>query len=205
MHPYREDLTGMKFGHLLAGAPAPKRGTSTMWLCLCVCGELTEAASGHLKSGHTTSCDCKNARYKHRQTSRAGSTPAYRVWQGARNRCRSSGNTKYADYGGRGIQFSILWDKFEDFLADMGNPEPGMELDRINNDGNYEPGNCRWVTRQQNLRNTRRNRNLTFQGETLCVSEWAIRIGLNRDALASRLRMGWTVEKALTTKRRPRG
>lgn len=109
----------------------------------------------------------------------------------------------YANYGGRGITVCERWEKFENFLADMGEPPPGMELDRIDVDGNYEPSNCRWATEAEQVRNRRRAKRstnmLTFRGETLCISDWAKRTGIKRRCIHDRLsKMNWSVEDALT-------
>ena len=107
----------------------------------------------------------------------------------------------YALYQGRGITVCDRWREFTDFLADMG-PKPSLRhtLDRIDSDGNYEPGNCRWATPQEQARNWKtRNRKLECRGELLTIGEWAKRIGIARESLRDRLESGWTVEQAITT------
>ena len=102
--------------------------------------------------------------------------------------------------GARGISVCERWHRFENFLADMGEPKPGQSLERIDNHGNYEPGNCKWATRSEQGRNKRNNRLVTYQGETLCVAEWAERRGLKYLTLYMRLfASGWDVERALNT------
>ena len=129
-------------------------------------------------------------------------TPEYTSWLGMRQRCRNPRNQDFPTYGGRGIRVCERWDSFLTFLEDMG-PKPSRkhELDRYpDKNGNYEPGNCRWATRTQNVRNTRFNRLITFNGETLCLAEWAERTGISAGLLQGRLtRLKWTVERALTT------
>lgn len=133
-------------------------------------------------------------------------TPEYRAWQTMRLRCQNPANQAYANYGGRGIIVCERWrESVSNFIADMGpKPTPKHEIDRINNDGNYEPGNCRWVTRTENDRNRRSNRWLTFRGETLTLTEWAQRFGIRNDTLTHRIEIGWDVERALTTPVRPK-
>jgi hypothetical protein len=133
-------------------------------------------------------------------------TPEYRAWQTMRLRCVDPTNAAYPDYGGRGITVCERWlNSVEAFVADMGpKPTPAHELDRENNDGNYEPDNCRWVTRKVNDRNRRSNRFLTFGGETLCVAEWCERLGLPCDTVHKRLEAGWSIEQTLTVPNRLR-
>lgn len=122
------------------------------------------------------------------------------VWVSMKQRCHNEKSTGYHNYGGRGIKVCERWlDSFENFLADMG-PRPSRQhqLDRIDNDGPYSPQNCRWATRSEQLRNTRRSCYLTFNGQTLHIIEWAARLGVEAGALRARLRRGWSVKKTLT-------
>lgn len=125
--------------------------------------------------------------------------PAYFVWSSMIQRCTNPNNRNYENYGGRGITVAPEWEKFENFFADMGNPPDGLSLDRIDNNRGYSKDNCRWATRCQQQRNTRGNNLLTFQGQTLCVSEWAERQHLNVMTIHTRLRRGWSVERTLST------
>lgn len=125
----------------------------------------------------------------------------YRAWSGMRTRCR---NPKFVDwmiYGGRGIKVCDRWNSFAMFFADIGaKPSPRHSVDRIDSDGNYEPGNCRWATAKEQANNWRtRNRKLTFNGETLPLPEWAARLGVTRESLRDRIDSGWSLQKALTT------
>lgn len=116
-------------------------------------------------------------------------------------RCTQPQTHQYQNYGGRGIQVCERWLNFEHFLVDMGLRPEGRSIDRINNDGNYEPGNCRWATNAEQQSNKRNNRNLTFNGETHTLDEWARVSGVHRSTLRARLdRYGWNLEKALTAK-----
>lgn len=129
-------------------------------------------------------------------------SPEYRVWITMRRRCCDPTQTKYEDYGGRGIKVCQEWmESFVAFYRDMGpRPSPKHEIDRIDNNGNYEPSNCRWVTRTQNLRNTRVNVVIEYQGEKGTIGYWAERLGISYSALANRIRLGWTVEQAFFCK-----
>lgn len=122
------------------------------------------------------------------------------IWFGMKQRCNNPKHEAYARYGGRGIKICERWESFQNFMEDMG-PRPGPEysIERLNNDLGYEPSNCKWATRTEQSRNTRNNRRLTYNGETLCVSEWAERFGLHHNRITKRLESGWSVEEALTT------
>ena len=113
-------------------------------------------------------------------------------------RCLNTNAPNYTSYGGRGITICERWMSFVNFLADMGERPPGTSLDRIDNDRDYCPDNCRWATPRQQSRNTRIARLITFNGETMRVVEWAERLGLNEYIIRSRLKYGWSVERALT-------
>ena len=156
----------------------------------------------NLRSGWSKSCGCLKA-------SRGGTnanhgmhkTSTYNVWNGMKARCLNPKNPKYHRYGGRGIKVCDRWLAFENFFADMGEKPQGKSLDRHpNNDGDYEPGNCRWATIAEQNNNTSVNHLLEYNGEVKTVSEWAIKVGLHQDCLFSRiLNLGWSVERALTT------
>ena len=124
----------------------------------------------------------------------------YTQWASAKGRCFNRKNKAYRNYGGRGITISPKWiNNFMAFLADMGPCPIGMTLERIANTGNYEPGNCRWATYKEQGRNKRNNRLLTIDGETLCLSAWIERSGINRTSVFNRLKAGWPIQEAIFT------
>jgi hypothetical protein len=139
---------------------------------------MTKTRHGHAKAGHNSS--------------------TYRRWQAMLDRCSNPKCRQYADYGGRGIGVCESWRAFESFLADMGEAPPGLLLERIDNDGDYEPGNCRWATRTEQNSNTRQNVLLSHNGRTMTAAAWARELGCTGAALRARIRNGWSVEKALT-------
>lgn len=107
------------------------------------------------------------------KTHRLYKTPEYRAWKGMRGRCNNTKDTRYASYGGRGIKVCDRWDSFKNFYTDMGpKPSPKHSLDRIDNDGNYEPSNCRWAINKIQVNNTRANRYVTYLGITKSLSDW---------------------------------
>lgn len=131
-------------------------------------------------------------------------TPEYRVWQQMRLRCTDPQHKAYPNYGARGITVCHQWlESPEQFLADMGpKPSPAHEIDRIDNNKGYEPGNCRWATRSANDRNRRSSRMITAFGETLNLVAWAERFGIREATITGRLEMGWPAERAVSE--RPR-
>jgi hypothetical protein len=128
-------------------------------------------------------------------------TPEYRAWDAMKTRCYCPSTIRFERWGGRGITVCDRWkNSFENFLADMG-PKPSSRhsLDRYpNKDGNYEPGNCRWATNSQQIRNSSKFRALSLNGETLTMEEWSKRLGATHSVVATRIFRGWTVEEALT-------
>lgn len=203
------DLTGKKFGNWTVLGPAVVTNKRhPKWNCLCKCGTRRPVFAQSLRSGASKGCGCTVARMASERSRKHGKshTSLYKAWAGMKDRCFNPNNLHYAEYGGRGITVCDRWrDSFSNFIADMGDRKPGLTIERIDNDGNYEPGNCKWATRKEQQRNRRVCNNLTFNGETLCVSEWAERIGLKHETLRGRLSRGWSVEKALTTPKLSQG
>lgn len=197
---------GTRFGKLVVvgeseSRKSPSGQTKRRMMCKCDCGNETVSLLTNLRKGHSTSCGCtQRAAGRGNRTHGYSGTPTYRAWQDMIQRCHNPARPGYATYGARGIVVCQRWrDSFEAFLEDMGEvPSPSRSIDREDNDGNYEPGNCRWATRQEQSRNTTRNINLTHNGETACLAEWADRLGMSYGTLHSRLLTGWSVEDALT-------
>lgn len=155
------DLMGQTFGRLTVVGRAPRnRQGRAQWHCRCVCGGETTVRSDVLRRGRSASCGCMKREIVaalhtvHGHAGRGSEHPLYWVWMGMKERCRNPRNDRYAYYGGRGIVVCERWASFEHFLSDMGErPGAGYSLDRIDNDGNYEPGNVRWATGKQQAAN----------------------------------------------------
>ena len=126
-------------------------------------------------------------------------TRIHNVWRAMIARCGKSTHPGYAWYGGRGISVCERWLNLDNFYADMGDPPPGLSLDRIDNDGPYHPDNCKWSTQSEQGRNRRSNRMLKYRGEIHCVTEWAELLGTNASTLRVRLTRKWSTERALGT------
>lgn len=158
-----KDLTGKRFGRLTAQWPAGKRIGSIVWLCLCDCGKLKLVGLVKLTSGNTRSCGClqRECRITHGHSGVAGQkrSPEYLAWANMIQRCTNPKYPQWKDYGGREITVCPQWrESFAAFLKDVGfRPNPNLTIDRENNDGNYEPGNVRWVTRKVQSNNQRRS------------------------------------------------
>jgi hypothetical protein len=128
-----------------------------------------------------------------------GQSPEYQTWRGMIERCGNVNQPNYRLYGGRGITVCRRWRNFKYFLEDMGLRPKGLQLDRIDNEGNYCPENCHWVTRTQNLSNTRTNVFLSFNGHTATISEWSRITGIPNRTISGRRASGWDDKRTLTT------
>lgn len=127
-------------------------------------------------------------------------TPEWEVWRRMRQRCSLKTRKDFPRYGGRGISVCKRWMRFENFLKDMGaRPSPKHSIERKDNNGNYEPSNCVWALPVEQANNRRSSRILEFGQQRLTISQWARRLGMGHDTLSRRLKLGWPVEKALTT------
>lgn len=201
------NLIGKTFGLWRVVGLAGKRINTSgfFWHCHCSCGGTGIVAGSSLKGGDSTSCGCNRVRFASAQFTTHGRshTPEHDTWMRMRQRCCNPKIKQWKDYGGRGIKVCERWQTFEYFLEDMGpKPSPRHSIDRINNDGNYEPSNCRWALPKQQARNTSRNRLISFARETMCLAAWEEKLGLPEHTLTSRLSQGWSEERAVATPRR---
>ena len=194
LSPHAKNETGNVYGKLTVIEFAYLK-REIYWLCKCECGNTTTVRGSHLRSGQIFSCGCN-----HWSIQGKSKSPEYPGWQAMKQRCNNSRHTEYHLYGGRGISVCKRWqNSFLDFLADMG-PKPSADhsIDRIDNDSDYEPDNCRWATKMEQSHNSRRVRMLTYDGQTMCISEWARKTGIAQNVITRRIDRGWSVERSLT-------
>lgn len=192
-----KDMTGQRFGLLVAIEFVRRLDHDTVWLCKCDCGDVVEKRGQLLRKGLTTRC-CFSRHYQ-KKPKPGPASPERISWQTMRQRCHNPNDPYYFRYGGRGIQVCERWrHSFAAFLADMGPRPVGTSIERENNDGNYEPGNCRWATAIEQGNNKRSNRRIEFNGRTQTLTQWSREIGIKKGCLAARLNSGMSVEEAFT-------
>jgi len=197
--------SGLRLGRLTLIEKTRKGGNGrrSYWLCRCFCGSEKEIDNNSLLSGSSRSCGCLRDElrptYK-RKHGDANKAPEYRIWNHMRDRCHNPNCKSYRFYGAAGIYVCERWrNSYSNFISDMGRrPSAEHEIDRIDSFGPYSPDNCRWLPRKLQARNTRRNRHVTYRGETATLAEWAERTGISAGTIAFRLKHGWPVDKALT-------
>lgn len=192
-----KDLTGMKFGRLtVLKIDEGRSGRKTFWICQCDCGNIKSVRSDSLQSGGIKSCGCLKRKTDAENMAKAhkhklSKTPLYNVWQNMKSRCYNENDTRFADWGGRGICVCDEWRHdfmaFYDWAVTHGYSE-GLTIDRIDNDGNYCPENCRWATQEQQSRNRRSNINITIGNSTRTLLEWCEIFDLNYPAVNARYR-----------------
>lgn len=198
---YRADDTvdiGKRFSYLVVLRVERVDGLR-LYVCRCDCGREHKVTPAHLKAKRypVRSCGCVGRR-THGHASRKLQSKTYECWCDMKKRCTNPSSIGYKNYGARGIVICERWMVFENFLADMGEVPVGFSLDRIDNDGNYEPGNCRWATLEQQRNNRQNTVYLVLNGESLPLTQWAKRFNIPAKTLYRRKILGWTDEDAIT-------
>lgn len=175
---------GLRYGKLLVIEHAPKPATQDRWLCRCDCG-MPEIFPGKELDKGKSDCGCMHAqhldatRFKHGHNIRGKTTSTYHSWTQAKSRCRNRNHPSWKNYGGRGIKFCAKWNTFPAFLADMGECPEGLSIHRIDNDGHYEPGNCKWATAKEQRNHQRPRLPVTLNGITMPAAHAAALLGVN--------------------------
>lgn len=209
MRGKRLELSGRRFGRLTVIEPVEgiKDGGNILWKCKCDCGNEKVVSTKYLGRS-VLSCGCYAKETSANRLTKHGKcyTRLYQVHRTMLQRCYNPNAHEYENYGGRGIKVCDEWHDFEHFEKwaiengyDKTAKRGKSTLDRIDPNGNYEPSNCRWATMQQQQRNKRNNVQITYNGETHCMSEWAEIIGIPYGAFHKRITRGWSIEKIITT------
>jgi hypothetical protein len=198
-----DDLTGQTFSRLTVISRAEKdKRNKSQWNCLCSCGKNIRVVARSLKSGGTKSCGCLNTEKRKTNNLIHGMSysPEYTTWKSIKARCYGK-NSLTQLYRDKGIKVCDRWlESFENFYEDMGDrPSSKHSIDRIDNDGDYCPENCRWATAKEQSNNRSKNVKMTLDGETKTIAEWAKVLGIRSGVIGWRKRSGWSDEKALTT------
>lgn len=198
------DLTGQKFGRLTVIELEGRGDHCTWWKCLCECGKQLRVRSHLLRAG-SKSCGCLRPNLIHGHNRVGQRSPEYAAWDNMRARCSNPDRSEFHRYGGRGIRVCQRWidgdgvrSGFEYFLADMGHrPSKDHSIDRVNNDGNYEPQNCRWATLKEQRRNMSSNRLIELEGRKMTLVEACEQLGIKYHSVRQRLYRGKTFEQAI--------
>lgn len=205
---------GDTYGHwTIVRSAHPDKKRNTRWLCQCACGIKRKVLQQSLRNGMSTSCGCAtkhlrlagaNQRRTHGETVDRSPTPEYQSYIHMKMRCLNPRDNRYHRYGGRGITVCKRWmDSFENFISDMGRrPTTRHQIDRIDNDGNYEPGNCRWATAKRQARNRSTSVEVEVYGAKFNLRDLCDRFNGDFNLIYGRLKQGWPIEAAIT---RPRG
>lgn len=206
----REDIINKQFGHLtvirqVESKKTPDGSTQTCFECLCDCGNKVVVTRNHLITGHTKSCGCAKGKMCSESNITHGQTGnrLYTIYYHMRGRCFNPNNKEYHRYGGRGITVCDEWMGKDGFIhfyewAMKNDYRDDLTIDRINNDGNYEPTNCRWATNMEQMNNVNYNVRLTHNKETHTIAEWARLLGLSQDTIQARVKYyGMNIEDAL--------
>jgi hypothetical protein len=183
------DLTGMSFSRLTVLSRAENsKGKHSRWLCQCECGNITIVQSGNLRNGHTRSCGCllPDTVTTHGLSQDKDIMKEYHAWEHMRFRCLNETDPQYADYGGRGISICKRWDDFSLFLEDMGKkPGKDLSIDRKDNNGDYEPSNCKWSTSTEQSQNSRNSRAWIIKGKRFnSLNDAAIYFNVAKNTIA---------------------
>lgn len=197
------DLTGRTYGawKVLERAENDKKGRSR-WLCRCKCGTERIVAGSNLRTGESKSCGCEQYKYLSDLNSVHHKEPRrlYNIWANMKSRCYNPQNLSYKNYGGRGISVCEEWThdfiSFREWAFSNGYADD-LSIDRIDNDGDYTPLNCRWATNEEQSNNRRSNVQIEYEGEVHTLAEWRKKIGITKSAIEGRRNRNWSVERML--------
>jgi hypothetical protein len=196
-----EGMEGEVWGRWAIGGFSHRCNGHLFYECICECGNSKTISISSIVNGDSTSCGCylREVRGKSSITHGKTETKEYNIWCTMKARCYNDKNGSFKDYGSRGISVCAEWlNSFQRFFDDMGECPEGLSIERIDNNGNYEPSNCRWATRQEQSLNRRSNVIMELDGKKQTESEWADELGISRNVLQHRRDRGWSDKDALT-------
>ena len=204
------DITGKRFGRLVAIERLPWVKYASSWKCRCDCGKEVVVGLNHLRTGHTTSCGCRKREIEQSahlitQTHGMSKTGIYKIWSGMVNRCENPNEPAYALYGARGITVSPEFRVFETFYSIVGDRPKGMTLERKDNNKGYSPDNVIWADRTAQARNRRTTRWVTIDGQAKSFAEWCQIYGVSQGRVKYRIACGMPCKEAFTEPRDKRG
>ena len=197
------DLTGNRYNRLMVIERAENaKGGVPVWKCLCDCGNIVLVRGNNLKSGAVQSCGCLIHEPAHNRTHGLSKDPIYQRWNQMKERCYNPSCKSYADYGGRGIKMCDEWkDSVVSFAewAFANGYKRELTIERIDNDGDYCPSNCKWIKRSEQPRNRRLCYSITYNGKTKNLSDWCKELGLEYKRIHNRMhKLGWSFERAIS-------
>lgn len=205
--PLIKEMTGMRFGRATVLRFDCVKNYNAKWIIECDCGTIKSVEGRSLRSGNTSSCGCLNydlikAEGLKCKTHGLTNSPTYYSWTGMNQRCSNPNHSSWKNYGGRGIKVCKRWrHSFKNFLSDMGErPSLDYSIERSDNDGNYEPSNCKWADLEEQHNNTRTNVKIEWRGVTMTITQWSRKLGIKTATLFSRLGKGWSIQDALQRK-----
>lgn len=205
------DLSNKKFGRLTAKSVDRTKTRRIYWNCVCDCGNHCSVASIKLVSGETKSCGCLRKEVTSKRQKKHGltKTTLHNAWINMKTRCENPIHNEYFRYGGRGITYCEQWKSFDNFMEwalkngfredKDNNGRTLLSLDRIDNNANYCPENCKWSTRIEQARNKCNNKNYEYKGKIYCLTELEEISPVRIDTIRRRINKGWSVEKAVET------
>lgn len=209
------DLTGQKFGRWTVLSLASRccinengKKDGVRWRCQCDCGTISDSQLGsHIVYGKSVSCGCLRNEIlsERRKTHGMSETTEYYVWLSMKDRCKNPSNKRYYSHGARGVTVCDAWDDFQNFYNDVGpRPSDKHSIERVDNDGNYCPENCKWETDAAQANNKRNNVRLTYNGETKSLMQWCRHLNLSYSVVLARVSdRGWDTVRALETPCKP--
>lgn len=206
-----KNIQNQRFGRLTVLIPNGRKSGNFAWLCRCDCGREVTRSGGQLrgfqKLGRIQDCGCslseraKRIGYANREHGKSVENKRlFDVWYQMTRRCNNKKSKDYPGYGGRGIKICQEWLEVSEFFkwAEKSGYKIGLTLERINVNGGYNAGNCTWIPNKRQASNTRRSVRIEFNGDILCLSDWARKIGINIRTILTRYRAGWSIERMLT-------